>query len=189
MNFDGVSFSLDVEELSARLSLMAATSSEKGEILEPSLGPVHDGNYLTNRCVYLEQLLNGKINHLTLIAHKEHSHRLHLTEWRKIIVTSCFSESSTFNIHRILVFISKQTHSSYTPIYLKIFRNVNLGCAADINPKSPHILWELCLCSTTGSEISFTVLREDLSDLIVPSRAIFEWLMVHNFLLDFGRTL
>ncbi|KAK4886351.1 hypothetical protein RN001_002622 [Aquatica leii] len=51
-------FEADVEELSARLSLMAATSNEKGEILEPSLGPVHDGNYLKNRCVYLEQLLN-----------------------------------------------------------------------------------------------------------------------------------
>uniref|UniRef100_A0A1Y1LVQ0 TNFR-Cys domain-containing protein n=1 Tax=Photinus pyralis TaxID=7054 RepID=A0A1Y1LVQ0_PHOPY len=51
-------FEADVEELSARLSLMAASSNEKGEILEPSMGPVHDGNYLKNRCVYLEQLLN-----------------------------------------------------------------------------------------------------------------------------------
>jgi hypothetical protein len=54
-------FDADVEELSARLSLMAASSSEKGEILEPRIGPINDGNYLNNRCVYLEQLLNGKI--------------------------------------------------------------------------------------------------------------------------------
>lgn len=51
-------FDADVEELSARLSLMAAASSEKGEILEPNFNPVHDGNYLNNRCVYLEQLLH-----------------------------------------------------------------------------------------------------------------------------------
>ena len=51
----------DVEELSAKLSLMAASSSEKGEILDPKIGPISDGNYLNNRCVYLEQLLNGKI--------------------------------------------------------------------------------------------------------------------------------
>ncbi|KAJ3657767.1 hypothetical protein Zmor_009550 [Zophobas morio] len=47
-----------VEELSAKLSLMAASSSEKGEILDPKIGPISDGNYLNNRCVYLEQLLN-----------------------------------------------------------------------------------------------------------------------------------
>lgn len=51
-------FDADVEELSARLSLMAAASCEKGEILEPRIGPINDGNYLNNRCVYLEQLLN-----------------------------------------------------------------------------------------------------------------------------------
>lgn len=52
----------DVEELSARLSLMAASSSTgKGELLDPRIGPITDGNYLNNRCVYLEQLLNGKI--------------------------------------------------------------------------------------------------------------------------------
>ncbi|EFA01780.1 tumor necrosis factor receptor superfamily member wengen [Tribolium castaneum] len=51
-------FDADVEELSAKLSLMAASSSEKGEILEPRIGPITDGNYLNNRCVYLEQLLN-----------------------------------------------------------------------------------------------------------------------------------
>lgn len=56
----GLYFVADVEELSARLSLMAASSSEKGEVLEPSLGPIRDGNYINNRCVYLEQLLNGK---------------------------------------------------------------------------------------------------------------------------------
>ena len=50
-----------MEELSAKLSLMAASSSEKGEILDPKIGPISDGNYLNNRCVYLEQLLNGKI--------------------------------------------------------------------------------------------------------------------------------
>lgn len=54
-------FVTDVEELSARLSLMAASSSEKGELLEPRIGPISDGNYLNNRCVYLEQLLHGKI--------------------------------------------------------------------------------------------------------------------------------
>ncbi|XP_044254310.1 tumor necrosis factor receptor superfamily member wengen [Tribolium madens] len=51
-------FDADVEELSAKLSLMAASSSEKGEILEPRIGPITDGNYLNNRCVYLEQLLS-----------------------------------------------------------------------------------------------------------------------------------
>ncbi|XP_063904647.1 tumor necrosis factor receptor superfamily member wengen isoform X2 [Zophobas morio] len=51
-------FDADVEELSAKLSLMAASSSEKGEILDPKIGPISDGNYLNNRCVYLEQLLN-----------------------------------------------------------------------------------------------------------------------------------
>lgn len=60
-------FVADVEELSARLSLMAAASSEKGEILEPSLGPIHDGNYLKNRCVYLEQLLNGNYIHFSIV--------------------------------------------------------------------------------------------------------------------------
>lgn len=41
---------------------MTTTSSEKSDILNPNLGPLHEGNYLTNRCVYLEQLLNGNIN-------------------------------------------------------------------------------------------------------------------------------
>ncbi|KAK9745621.1 hypothetical protein QE152_g6828 [Popillia japonica] len=57
-----------VEELSLRLSLMAANCSEKGETLEncsekgetldPSFAKVRDINYLNNKCVYLEQLLN-----------------------------------------------------------------------------------------------------------------------------------
>lgn len=55
-----ISFVTDVEELSLRLSLMAANCSEKGETLEPSFAKVHDINYLNNKCVYLEQLLNSK---------------------------------------------------------------------------------------------------------------------------------
>lgn len=62
-------FEADVEELSARLSLMAATSTEKCEFLEGNdAGFVGNGkvcssaagdpNYLNNRCVYLEQLLS-----------------------------------------------------------------------------------------------------------------------------------
>lgn len=50
----------DVEELSLRLSLMAANCNEKGEALEPSFAKLRDVNYLKNKCVYLEQLLNGK---------------------------------------------------------------------------------------------------------------------------------
>ncbi|GJQ65187.1 putative tumor necrosis factor receptor/nerve growth factor receptor [Trypoxylus dichotomus] len=48
----------NVEELSLRLSLMAASCSEKGETLEPSFAKVRDINYLNNKCVYLEQLLH-----------------------------------------------------------------------------------------------------------------------------------
>lgn len=47
---------LDVEELSARLNLMV-TSGELGDNLEPNTGTINDGNYLSNHCVYLEQLL------------------------------------------------------------------------------------------------------------------------------------
>lgn len=49
-------FDADVEEISARLSLMAASSSEKGDSLEPSFAPIHDAPYKHNRCVYLDQL-------------------------------------------------------------------------------------------------------------------------------------
>lgn len=49
-------FEADVEEISARLSLMAASSSEKGDSLEPSFAPIHDAPYKHNRCVYLDQL-------------------------------------------------------------------------------------------------------------------------------------
>ncbi|CAG9820214.1 unnamed protein product [Phaedon cochleariae] len=60
----------DVEELSARLSLMAAAGSEKELLREAaslaaspasSLAATPDGNYLDARCVYLEQLLSGKV--------------------------------------------------------------------------------------------------------------------------------
>ncbi|XP_050297836.1 tumor necrosis factor receptor superfamily member wengen [Anthonomus grandis grandis] len=62
-------FEADVEELSARLSLMAATSTEKCEFLEGCEGTNHTGstpnspasgdpNYLNTRCLYLEQLLS-----------------------------------------------------------------------------------------------------------------------------------
>ncbi|XP_076273928.1 tumor necrosis factor receptor superfamily member wengen isoform X1 [Rhynchophorus ferrugineus] len=57
-------FEADVEELSTRLSLMAATS-EKCELLEGQNGtgfggttPPADPSYLSSRCVYLEQLLS-----------------------------------------------------------------------------------------------------------------------------------
>lgn len=50
-------FDSDVEELSARLSLMAANSQEKGEVLEPSMGPIRDAKSIKNRCMYLEQLI------------------------------------------------------------------------------------------------------------------------------------
>lgn len=52
----------DVEELSARLSLMAAAAAaEKGES-QKEAELVGDTGYLNleGRCVYLEQLLNGK---------------------------------------------------------------------------------------------------------------------------------
>ncbi|XP_030767773.1 tumor necrosis factor receptor superfamily member wengen [Sitophilus oryzae] len=56
-------FEADVEELSARLSLMAATSTEKCELLDGHHGfggttPPVDSSYLSSRCVYLEQLLS-----------------------------------------------------------------------------------------------------------------------------------
>uniref|UniRef100_A0AAR5NZY4 TNFR-Cys domain-containing protein n=1 Tax=Dendroctonus ponderosae TaxID=77166 RepID=A0AAR5NZY4_DENPD len=58
-------FEADVEELSARLSLMAATSTEKCEFLESEgtgfvmgSSSATDQNYLDTRCVYLEQLLS-----------------------------------------------------------------------------------------------------------------------------------
>ncbi|CAG9761978.1 unnamed protein product [Ceutorhynchus assimilis] len=64
-------FEADVEELSARLSLMAATSTEKCEFLDgdgtgfvcstpttPTHTTVGDPNYLNSRCVYLEHLLS-----------------------------------------------------------------------------------------------------------------------------------
>ncbi|KAL1509347.1 hypothetical protein ABEB36_004102 [Hypothenemus hampei] len=58
-------FEADVEELSARLSLMAATSTEKCEFLDGDgtgfvMGneSAGDPNYLNTRCVYLEQLLS-----------------------------------------------------------------------------------------------------------------------------------
>lgn len=38
---------------------MAVASSEKGEVLEPTFGPLSGKNCLNNRCVYLEQLLHG----------------------------------------------------------------------------------------------------------------------------------
>lgn len=58
-------FEADVEELSARLSLMAATSAEKCEFLEDdgagfAAGSTGDPNYLNTRCVYLEQLLSER---------------------------------------------------------------------------------------------------------------------------------
>lgn len=52
-------FEADVEELSARLNLMV-TSGEFGDNLEPNTGTINDGNYLSNHCVYLEQLLVRK---------------------------------------------------------------------------------------------------------------------------------
>ncbi|XP_066145245.1 tumor necrosis factor receptor superfamily member wengen [Euwallacea fornicatus] len=57
-------FEADVEELSARLSLMAASSTEKCEFLEGegsgflTTSSTGDPNYLNTRCVYLEQLLS-----------------------------------------------------------------------------------------------------------------------------------
>lgn len=56
-------FEADVEELSARLSLIAASTptSEKDFLEAAALGIGNinsDGNYLNNRCVYLEQLLS-----------------------------------------------------------------------------------------------------------------------------------
>lgn len=55
-------FEADVEELSARLNLMV-TSGEIAESLEPNTsGTINDSNYLTNHCVYLEQLLVRKDN-------------------------------------------------------------------------------------------------------------------------------
>lgn len=51
-----------MEELSARLSLMAAAAAaEKGDSLKEA-EIVSDANYLNleGRCVYLEQLLSGK---------------------------------------------------------------------------------------------------------------------------------
>lgn len=60
-----------MEELSARLSLMAAVSTpntptnEKGEFIceqqQQQQSSSDPANYLNNRCVYLEQLLSGKI--------------------------------------------------------------------------------------------------------------------------------
>jgi len=50
-------FDADVEELSARLSLMAASTAEKGESLEPNFGAVHSKKKL-DKCMYLDQLLN-----------------------------------------------------------------------------------------------------------------------------------
>lgn len=65
-------FLSDVEELSARLSLMAAASAaaaseEKGgeiRLKAAEIGSSNDANYLNSRCVYLEQLLSGKCSGL-----------------------------------------------------------------------------------------------------------------------------
>ncbi|XP_017779983.1 PREDICTED: tumor necrosis factor receptor superfamily member wengen [Nicrophorus vespilloides] len=54
-----VNYEADVEELSARLSLMASSNNEKGDPENPNLGTI-DPNYLNNRCVYLEKLLHGR---------------------------------------------------------------------------------------------------------------------------------
>lgn len=58
-----------MEELSARLSLMAAASAaaaseEKGGEIRLKAAEIgsNDPNYLNSRCVYLEQLLSGKIS-------------------------------------------------------------------------------------------------------------------------------
>lgn len=56
-------FEADVEELCARLSLMAASSSENDLLKEAGLSPTSPqdaSNYLNNRCVYLEQLLSER---------------------------------------------------------------------------------------------------------------------------------
>ncbi|CAH1235730.1 unnamed protein product [Diabrotica balteata] len=56
-------FESDVEELSARLSLMAAASSENELLKEAGLKPStpeEAGTYLNNTCVYLEQLLSER---------------------------------------------------------------------------------------------------------------------------------
>nr|XP_023017277.1 tumor necrosis factor receptor superfamily member wengen [Leptinotarsa decemlineata] len=53
-------FDADVEELSARLSLMAASTSENELLKEAGLGSIADPNYLNSRCVYLEQLLSDR---------------------------------------------------------------------------------------------------------------------------------
>ncbi|XP_022912481.1 tumor necrosis factor receptor superfamily member wengen [Onthophagus taurus] len=75
-------FEADVEELSVRLSLMAANCMEKGEILEPNFThEVRDGHYHNNKCVYLEQLLNvrkdpnmnsGKVGNVYIEENKSH---------------------------------------------------------------------------------------------------------------------
>ncbi|KAG5886972.1 hypothetical protein JTB14_006614 [Gonioctena quinquepunctata] len=53
-------FEADVEELSARLSLMVASTSENELLKEAGLGSIADPNYLNSRCVYLEQLLSDR---------------------------------------------------------------------------------------------------------------------------------
>lgn len=114
-----------MEELSARLSLMAATSAEKCEFLEDDgAGSTGDPNYLNTRCVYLEQLLSGKSINKTARKNRKHVPETVLMRrrhnWRRLVVLALVSP-----LHHPL-FVTLETQLSTISINLHSF-SFNLG--------------------------------------------------------------
>lgn len=123
-------FFVDVEELSARLSLMAATSAEKCEFLEDdgagfAAGSTGDPNYLNTRCVYLEQLLSGKSINKTARKNRKHVPETVLMRrrhnWRRLVVLALVSP-----LHHPLFVTLLETQLSTISINLHSF-SFNLG--------------------------------------------------------------